>query len=187
MTSQPHPKAFIFSKMMPELNTVVFYGKAGRHLVTNYPAAIGDESIDVNNCEEFVVEEVKPMLFKVTTPQGRPYMIGSDKFPKLRLNNNYETQCNQLTVVDEVVMGKRRGQQKIFVKGNKKVVVRKRLYTTTFDILEYEMLGNISKLVKEVNRRWSRDAFELAAQFLGSPIYIDWMLYTGNLQNSNHQ
>ena len=187
MASQPHPKAFIFSKMMPELNAVVFYGKAGRHLITNYPATIGDESVDVNNCEEFVVEEVKPMLFKVTTPQGRPYMIGSDRLPKIRHNHTYESQCDQLTVVDEVVMGKRRGQSKTFVKGNKKVVVKKPPFSTTFEVRGYEVVGNINKLVRVYECQLSWEAFEVAAQFLGSPIYTDWMLYTGNLQNSNHQ
>ena len=187
MAPQPHPKAFIFSKMMPELNAVVFYGKAGRHLITNYPATIGDESVDVNNCEEFVVEEVKPMLFKVTTPHGRPYMIGSDRLPKIRTNHTYESQCDQLTVVDEVVMGKRRGQSKIFVKGNKKVVVKKPQFSTTFEVRGYEMTGNISKLVLEQHYPWCDDAFRDAAQFLGSPIYTDWMLYTGNRENSNNQ
>lgn len=187
MASQPHPKAFIFSKMMPELNAVVFYGKAGRHLITNYPATIGDESVDINNCEEFVVEEVKPMLFKVTTPQGRPYMIGSDRIPKIRHNHTYETQCDQLTVVDEVVMGKRRSQSKTFVKGNKKVVVKKSPFSTTFEVRGYEMVGNINKLVLTFECPLSWEAFGVAAQFLGSPIYTDWMLYTGNHQNSNRQ
>ena len=180
MASQPHPKAFIFSKMMPELNAVVFYGKAGRHLITNYPATIGDESVDVNNCEEFVVEEVKPMLFKVTTPHGRPYMIGSDRLPKIRTNHTYESQCDQLTVVDEVVMGKRRGQSKTFVKGNRKVVVKKDF--KEFVARGYEYSGKIRKLMFEVRVFLSWDAFELAAQFLGSPIYTDWMLFTGNHQ-----
>ena len=182
-----HPKVFMFSKMNPELNAIVLFGKAGRRMELPIGFDVNGVIIDQHNEEEFHCEEVKPMLFRISH-NGESILVGSHRHPKKlhshKKDGGYITQDPHPVVMREgdgtattaeIAFGSRRGNKLIFRDGDKSVTVTKNGTTHTVKVLIHT--GKITRIDQQIDFYLSHIALEMASYFLGKKLYVDGVIY----------
>nr|DAY40314.1 MAG TPA: hypothetical protein [Caudoviricetes sp.] len=178
-------KVFIFSKMNPELNAIVLFGKAGRKMELPIGFDVNGVIIDQHNEEEFDCEEVKPMLFRISH-NGGSILVGSHRHPKKlhsHKNGGYITQDPHPAVMreGELAFGSRRGNKLIFrengplKEGNRSVTVTSSGTTHTVKVLIHT--GNVTRIDQQIDFYLPHIALEMASYFLGKKLYVDGVIY----------
>ena len=178
-------KVFIFSKMNPELNSIVLFGKANRRMELPIGFDVNGVIIDQHNEEEFDCEEVKPMLFRISH-NGKSILVGSHRHPKKlhpHKKGGYITQDPHPAVMreGEIAFGSRRGNKLIFrengsFKGAKNTVtVTKNGSTWTVKVLLHT--GKVTRIDQQIDFYLPHIALEMASYFLGKKLYVDGVIY----------
>ena len=175
-----HPNVFMFSKMNPELNAIVLFGKAGRRMELPIGFDVNGVVIDQNNEEEFHCEEIKPMLFRISH-NGESILVGSHRHPKKlhshKKDGGYITQDPHPAVMREgtVAFGSRRGNKLIFKGAKNTVTVTKNGSTWTVKVLIHA--GNVTRIDQQIDFYLPHIALEMASYFLGKKLYVDGVIY----------
>jgi hypothetical protein len=173
-------KVFMFSKMNPELNAIVLFGKAGRKMELPIGFDVNGVIIDQHNEEEFHCEEVKPMLFRINH-NGGSILVGSHRHPKKlhshKKDGGWISQDPHPAVMreGEVAFGSRRGNKLIFRDGNRSVTVTKSGTTHTVKVLIHT--GNVTRIDQQIDFYLPHIALEMASYFLGKKLYVDGVIY----------
>ena len=174
-----HPKVFMFSKMNPELNAIVLFGKAGRRMELPIGFDVNGVIIDQHNEEEFHCEEVKPMLFRISH-NGKIILVGSHRHPKKlhsHKNGGYITQDPHPAVMREgdIAFGSRKGNKLIFREGNRSVTVTSSGTTHTVKVLLHT--GKVTRIDQQIDFYLPHIALEMASYFLGKKLYVNGVIY----------
>ena len=174
-----HPKVFMFSKMNPDLNSVVLFGKSERKMELPIGFDVNGVVIDQNNEEEFHCEEIKPMLFRISH-NGGSILVGSHRHPKKlhsHKNGGYITQDSHPVVMGEgeVAFGSRRGNKLIFREGNRSVTVTSSGTTHTVKVLIHT--GGVTRIDQQIDFYLPHIALEMASYFLGKKLYVNGVIY----------
>mgnify|MGYP003082007687 CR=1 FL=1 len=171
-----HPKVFMFSKMNPELNSVVLFGKSGRKMELPIGFDVNGVIIDQHNEGEFHCEEVKPMLFRISH-NGKSILVGSHRHHKKLSQDPHPTVMRE----GELAFGSRRGNKLIFrengplKEGNRSVTVTKNGSTWTVKVLIHT--GNVTRIDQQIDFYLPHVALEMASYFLGKKLYVDGVIY----------
>lgn len=176
-----HPKVFMFSKMNPDLNSVVLFGKSERKMeLPINEVAVNGVVIDQNNEEEFHCEEIKPMLFRISH-NGKSILVGSHRHPKKlhshKKDGGWITQDPHPAVMreGEIAFGSRRGNKLIFREGNRSVTVTSSGTTHTVKVLIHT--GGVTRIDQQIDFYLPHIALEMASYFLGKKLYVNGVIY----------
>ena len=180
------------SKMNPDLNSVVLFGKSERKMeLPINEVAVNGVVIDQNNEEEFHCEEIKPMLFRISH-NGKSILVGSHRHPKKlhshKKDGGWITQDSPrrdgATTVDphpavmregEIAFGSRRGNKLIFREGNRSVTVTSSGTTHTVKVLIHA--GGVTRIDQQIDFYLPHIALEMASYFLSKKLYVNGVIY----------
>ena len=166
----------MFSKMNPELNSIVLFGKAGRKMELPIGFDVNGVIIDQHNEEEFHCEEIKPMLFRISH-NGQSILVGSHRHHKKLSQDPHPAVMRE----GELAFGSRRGNKLIFrgngplKEGNRSVTVTKSGTTHTVKVLLHT--GKITRIDQQIDFYLPHIALEMASYFLGKKLYVDGVIY----------
>lgn len=165
-----HPKVFMFSKMNPELNSIVLFGKAGRKMELPIGFDVNGVVIDQHNEEEFHCEEVNPMLFRISH-NGKSTLIGSHRHHKKLSRDPHPAVMRE----GEIAFGSKKGNKLIFKGAKNTVTVTKNGSTWTVKVLIHT--GKITRIDQQIDFYLPHIALEMASYFLGKKLYVDGVIY----------
>lgn len=159
---------------------VILYGKAERSMAIERPFIL-DQEITTDNMHEYEVEEIRPLLFRISRANGSPitkgstsWLVGSKNFPRPDRGLRNKKGGNPLWVhseVDNTVVSRdliitKTSGSRIEIRSDNRLVTIQVGYK-----FSAVLFWDHRKLVKKEEVSDLDTALYMASKFLGKPVY----------------
>lgn len=159
---------------------VILYGKAGRSMAIERPLKF-DQVLTTDNMHEYEVEEIRPLLFRITKGDNS-WLVGSKNFPRpnrgLRTSKGnrplwVHSEADKTVVSNDLIVTKSS-------RGRIEIRTEDRLVTVQVGYkFSTVLFWESRKLVKKEEVGDVNVAIQKAAYFLGKPVYHYLFVVTG--------